>query len=52
MVNPLIRLGFEIPFDQIEAAQGEPATDELLARSRVAVAGIVTNEAPRIAFVG
>jgi oligopeptidase A len=47
MPNPLIQLGFEIPFDQIEAAQVEPATDELLARSRVAVDGIVTNEAPR-----
>jgi len=47
MPNPLIQLGFEIPFDQIEAAQVEPAIDELLARSRVAVDGIVTNEAPR-----
>lgn len=47
MPNPLIQLGFEIPFDQIEAAQVEPATDELLARSRAAVDGIVTNEAPR-----
>ncbi len=47
MPNPLIQLGFEIPFDQIEAAQVEPATDELLARSRAAVDGIVTNQAPR-----
>ena len=47
MPNPLIQLGFEIPFDQIEAAQVEPATDELLARSRAAVDGIVTNDAPR-----
>ncbi|MGB3050131.1 MAG: M3 family metallopeptidase [Polyangiales bacterium] len=47
MPNPLIQLGFEIPFDQIEAAQVEPATDELLARSRAAVDEIVTNEAPR-----
>ena len=32
MPNPLIQLGFEIPFDQIEAAHVEPAIDALLAR--------------------
>ena len=29
MPNPLIQLGFEIPFDQIEAAHVEPAIDAL-----------------------
>ncbi|MGB5268375.1 MAG: M3 family metallopeptidase, partial [Polyangiales bacterium] len=47
MPNPLIQLGFEIPFDQIEAAHVEPAVDELLAKSRAAVDEIVTNDAPR-----
>ena len=47
MPNPLIQLGFEIPFDQIEAAQVEPAIDELLARSRAAIDAIATNETPR-----
>ena len=47
MPNPLIQLGFDIPFDEIEAAQVEPAIDTLLARSRAAIDGILTNEAPR-----
>ncbi len=47
MPNPLIQLGFEIPFDEIEATQVEPAIDELLARSRAAIDGIVSNETPR-----
>ena len=47
MRNPLIQLGFEIPFDQIEAAQVEPAIDTLLASSQAAVDAIVTSEAPR-----
>ncbi len=47
MPNPLIQLGFDIPFDEIEASQVEPATDTLLARSRTAIDQIVTNEAPR-----
>ena len=47
MPNPLIQLGFEIPFDQIEAAHVEPAVDELLAKARAAVEKIVTNDAPR-----
>ncbi|HSN84585.1 MAG TPA: M3 family metallopeptidase [Polyangiales bacterium] len=47
MPNPLIQLGFEIPFDQIEAAHVEPAIDELLARSRAAVDAIVAHAGPR-----
>ncbi len=47
MPNPLIQLGFEIPFDQIEAAHVEPAIDELLAKAGAAVDEIVTNDAPR-----
>ena len=47
MPNPLIQLGFDIPFDEIDASQVEPATDTLLARSRAAIDQIVTNEAPR-----
>ena len=47
MPNPLIQVGFEIPFDQIEAAHVEPAIDELLAMARSAVDEIVMNDAPR-----
>ena len=46
MRNPLIQLGFEIPFDQIEATHVEPAIDELLARSQVAIDAIVASEEP------
>ena len=42
MANPLIQLGFEIPFDRIEAEHVEPAIDELLAASRAAVDAIVS----------
>jgi len=47
MRNPLIQLGFEIPFDQIEATHVEPAVDELLARSQEAVDAIVAAEGAR-----
>jgi oligopeptidase A len=47
MPNPLIQLGFEIPFDQIEAAHVEPAVDALLARSQAAIDAIVASEEPR-----
>lgn len=47
MPNPLIQLGFEIPFDQIDAMQVEPAVDELIARSQAAIDAIATSEAPR-----
>ncbi len=46
MTNPLIQLGFDIPFDQIEAAHVEPAIDELLARSQAAIDAIVANHEP------
>jgi oligopeptidase A len=47
MSNPLIRLGFEIPFDQIEAVHVEPAIDELLAESQAAIDAIIAIEGPR-----
>jgi len=47
MPNPLIQLGFEIPFDRIEAAHVVPAVDELLASSRAAVDAIVAQGEPR-----
>lgn len=47
MPNPLTHLGFEIPFDQIEAAHVEPAIDALLAKSKAAVDAIVTRGGPR-----
>jgi len=47
MRNPLIELGFEIPFDQIQAEHVEPAIDALLRKSRAAVDTIVMQEGPR-----
>jgi oligopeptidase A len=47
MRNPLIQLGFEIPFDRVEAAHVEPAVDTLLAEAQAAVDAIAANEAPR-----
>jgi oligopeptidase A len=47
MSNPLIRLGFEIPFDQIEAAHVEPAIDQLLSSAQQAIDAIVSDEEPR-----
>jgi oligopeptidase A len=47
MPNPLIELGFEIPFDEIEAAQVEPAIDELLAKSHAAIDTVIRREGPR-----
>ena len=46
MPNPLIQLGFEIPFDAIEAAHVVPAIDELLAAARAAVDEIVARSEP------
>jgi oligopeptidase A len=43
MPNPLIQLGFDIPFDQIEAAHVEPAIDALLARARAAIDAMVAS---------
>ena len=47
MPNPLIQLGFDIPFDRIEPAQVEPAVDALLASARVAVDAIAQSNQPR-----
>jgi oligopeptidase A len=47
MANPLIQLGFEIPFDQIEASHVEPAVDALLTDARAAIDAIVAQEGPR-----
>ena len=47
MRNPLIQLGFEIPFDQIEAAHVEPAVDELLIQAQAAIDAIVATEGQR-----
>ncbi len=47
MPNPLIQLGFDIPFDRIEAAQVAPAVDALLASARVAVDAIAQSNEPR-----
>jgi oligopeptidase A len=47
MPNPLIQLGFEIPFDRIEATHVRPAVDALLASAREAVDAIAESEAPR-----
>jgi len=45
MDNPLIQLGFEIPFDEIRAAHVEPAIDTLLARARSAIEEIAARQA-------
>jgi len=47
MPNPLIALGFEIPFDRIEAAHVEPAVDELLARAQTRIDAIAQSHEPR-----
>ncbi|MDH4283427.1 MAG: M3 family peptidase, partial [Myxococcales bacterium] len=47
MSNPLIELGFEIPFDQIKAKHVEPAVDLLLAQSRAAIDALIASEEPR-----
>jgi oligopeptidase A len=47
MPNPLLNLGFEIPFDEIHAEHVEPAIDELLARARTAVDVIVETRGRR-----
>ena len=47
MPNPLIQLGFEIPFDQIEAPHVEPATDALLADAQATIDAIGEEQGPR-----
>jgi oligopeptidase A len=46
MRNPLIELGFEMPFDQIEAGHVEPAADELLARAQARIDAIAESRQP------
>lgn len=41
MDNPLIQLGFDIPFDTIDASHVEPAVDTLLANARKSVDAII-----------
>lgn len=41
MDNPLIRLGFDIPFDTIEASHVEPAVDALLEEARTSIDAII-----------
>jgi oligopeptidase A len=47
MRNPLIQLGFEIPFDEVDAVHVQPAVDALLADAQAAVDAIAESEAPR-----
>ncbi len=44
--NPLIDLGFEIPFDTIDASHVEPAVDHLIAEVKAAIARIGALEDP------
>ncbi len=44
--NPLLHLGFAIPFDRIEVAHVEPAIDALLAAAQAAIAEIGEDPAP------
>ena len=47
MPNPLIQLGFEIPFDEIEAQHVVPATDALLANAQAAIDAIAVDQGSR-----
>jgi oligopeptidase A len=47
MSNPLLTFEYRVPFDRIEAAQVEPAIDELLAQSQAALGGIIQAEGQR-----
>ncbi len=47
MRNPLMQLGFEIPFDEVGAVHVQPAVDALLANAQAAVDAIAESEAPR-----
>lgn len=44
--NPLIDLGFEIPFDRIRAEHVEPAAEVLMERARAALAAIGSDTSP------
>jgi oligopeptidase A len=45
--NPLLKIQFEIPFDQVRAEHVEPATHELLADARKRIEAIATSPEPR-----
>jgi oligopeptidase A len=45
--NPLLSIGFKIPFDQIQAKHVDPGIRELIAQSRNNLDAIVTDGAPR-----
>jgi oligopeptidase A len=42
MHNPLLQLGFEIPFEDIKAEHVEPATDQLIASTTDAVQAVIS----------
>ncbi len=45
--NPLLHFQFQIPFDQIQAAQVEPAVQKLLEDARASLDALIANPAPR-----
>ncbi len=45
--NPLLNLGFEIPFDRIEAAHVEPASEALIAQAQAKLDEIAALSGPR-----
>ncbi len=47
MSNPLAKISFRIPFDQIKAEHVEPAIDELLADAQISLDELVASSEPR-----
>src|SRR5579863_3556117 len=47
VVNPLLQIQFQIPFDQIRAENVEPAVDELLRDARLALDRLISEHEPR-----
>ena len=45
--NPLLQIQFQIPFDQISAANVEPAIDELLRDTRAELDRLISDQEPR-----
>jgi oligopeptidase A len=45
--NPLLKIQFEVPFDQVRAEHVEPATHELLADARKRIEAIAASPEPR-----
>ncbi len=45
-MNPLLEVNFRVPFDKIEAAQVEPAIDELLADAAARLDETIANDRP------